>query len=300
MKKTEFIWFNGKLVPWNEANVHVLSHTLHYGGGAFEGIRFYKTDRGPAVFRLDEHIQRLFYSCDTLGITLPYTHEEVVAAIKLTIKENGLESGYVRPLAFWGAGDLRIISKNLPIEFIIACWPIGSYLPSESVDVKISDLIRIHPDSTKADAKLCGHYLNSLLASKTIANTHHHEVLLLDYQGNIAEGAGENFFMVKNNVLFTPKLGNVLAGITRDTVLNIAKQLGVATFESVLTVEDATSCDEAFFSGTAVEITPIRSIDDIPLGSDNIGPITSQVKEAYHAIVSGKNDQFMHYLTHVE
>lgn len=299
MRKADWIWFDGKLVDWDDARVHVLSHTLHYGGGAFEGIRFYQTAKGPAVFRLKEHVERLIYSCDAIEMTLNYSSAEIESAILETIKANELQEGYIRPLAFWGAGDLRIISHDLPVHLSVACWPLGQYLAAECVDVKVSDYIRIHPKSTVADAKLCGHYLNSIIASMCTKNSKYHECLLLDHQGNIAEGAGENFFCVIDDVLCTPNLGNVLAGITRETVMNIARDEGIECEERTLSLDDAYMAKEAFFSGTAVEVTPIRSLNDNFFSDGQMGKITALLRQRYFDAVHGKSSKYEHFLTYV-
>jgi branched-chain amino acid aminotransferase len=299
MQTTETIWQNGEFVPWEDAKTHVLSHTLHYGGGAFEGIRFYKTSQGPAIFRLNDHVDRFFYSTTALSMSLPYSKEQVIAAIKEVVLTNKLESGYIRPLAFYGYGKMGVNPLGNPVDMVIACWPWGAYLPHESVDVKTSSYIRIHPDSTVVDAKLCGHYVNSILASMELQGTHYHEALLLDSNGYASEGVGENFFIVKDRVIYTPSLGTILSGITRDTVIKLAWALDLKVVETDIPLKDVYEADEAFFSGTAAEITAIRSINDRALGKSDTGEITAILKKAYLDLVQGKNDAFMHYLTHV-
>lgn len=297
MQTTDAIWKNGALIPWAEATVHVLSHTLHYGGGAFEGIRFYPTSRGPAIFRLNDHVDRLFYSAEALKMPIPFSKEEVVAAIKDVVRVNKLESGYIRPIAFYGYGKLGVNPVGNPVELVIACWPWGAYLPHDSVDVKTSSYIRIHPDSTVVDAKLCGHYVNSILASLELQGTHYHEALLLDSNGYITEGVGENFFMVKDNTIYTPNLGAILSGITRDTVIQLASHLGLKVIEADISLYDAYQADEAFFTGTAAEVTAIRSINDKLLGQKEIGNVTAQIKKAYLNLVRGNHIEFIDYLT---
>lgn len=299
MQETETIWFNGNLVPWKEAQVHVLTHSLHYGGGAFEGIRFYHTDKGPAVFRLKEHIERLFYSCQTLHMKMNFTQEQVIDGVKEIVQINGLKEGYIRPLAFYGYTKMGVNPIGNPVELIIACWPWGAYLPHESVDIKTSKYIRLHPDSTVIDAKLTGHYLNGILASLEIQGTKYHEVLFLDTHGHICEGAGENFFIVKDNVIYTPKLGTILAGITRATIIELCHHLKLKIIEKDLTLTEAYQADEAFFTGTAAEVTPIHSINDHIIGNGKIGPISTQIKQQYMDIVHGKNPEFLHYLTFI-
>lgn len=297
MQKTEFIWYDGKFVPWEEAKVHVLCHTLHYGAGAFEGIRFYKTAKGPAIFRLDEHVERLFYSANALKMPWSFTEDDIKNAIIETVRINKLEEGYIRPLVFYGYGKLGVNPVGAPVNCIIACWPWKSYLGHDHVDIKTSRFIRIHPDSSIVDAKLVGHYVNGILASMEIKGTHYHEALLLDSHGYIAEGVGENFFMVKAGKLYTPKLGTILAGITRDTILEVANKFGIDVEQVNIPIKDAYDADEAFFTGTAAEVTPIRSIDDKLIGKDQIGAVTKQIKDAYADVVRGKNAEFAQYLT---
>lgn len=299
MQPTESIWYNGKLVPWAEAKVHVLTHTLHYGGGAFEGIRFYKTDKGPAIFRLDAHVDRLLYSASVLKMDLSYTKEQIIGAIINLVRVNKIEEGYIRPLMFYGYGKMGVSPIGCPVEFIIACWPWGAYLPHDTVDIKVSSYIRIHPDSTVIGAKLCGHYLNSMLASLELQGTHYDEALFLDAQGYISEGVGENVFIIKDNVLYTPKLDTILPGITRETTFQLAESAGLRIVEKNMAIEEAYLADEAFFTGTAAEITPVRSIDDHLLNGGNIGPITAMIKLAYHNLVRGKNPTFPAYSTYV-
>lgn len=300
MQPTEFIWLNKKLVPWHDAKVHVLTHTLHYGSGAFEGIRFYKTEKGPAIFKLPAHVDRLFYSASVLKMEIPYTKEEIATAVVDLIRANKITAGYIRPLVFHGYGKMGVNPIGCPVDCMIACWPWGAYLPHDAVDIKISRYIRIHPDSTIVDAKLCGHYLNGILASLEIQGTHYHESLLLDAKGYISEGVGENFFIVKNKVLYTPKLGTILAGITRETVFKLAAIAGLQVIEADLTPEEVYTADEAFFTGTAAEITPVRSLNDKILNSGQIGPITTSIKSAYDAVVHGKNPDFSEDLTYVD
>ncbi len=300
MQSTKEIWFNGKLVPWDQATIHVLTHTLHYGGGAFEGIRFYETDKGPSIFRLKEHIDRLLYSANTLKMELPYSANEICEAVQEVVRVNELPSGYIRPIAYFGYGKMGVNPIGSPPQLAIACWPWGAYLPHEAVDIKTSRFIRIHPSSTEVEAKLCGHYLNGILAVLELQGTHYHEALFLDDNGYISEGAGENFFMLKNGVIYTPQLGTILAGITRSTVMEIASKIGYQVVETNITLDDAYQCDEAFFTGTAAEVTAIRSIDDNVLGNGEVGPVTAIIKNAYLDIVKGKNPEYFNYLTVVK
>lgn len=299
MQPTTTIWQNGKLIPWEDARIHVLTHTLHYGSGAFEGIRFYKTKQGSAIFRLRDHVDRFMYSAKTLKMLLPYSKDEITAAIIEVVNKNKLEEGYIRPIAFYGYGKMGVNPMGSPLELAIACWVWGAYLPHDSVDVKTSSYIRIHPDSTVVDAKLSGHYINGVLAALELRGTHYHEALFLDSNGYISEGVGENFFMVKAGTIYTPKLGTILSGITRDTVIKLATQLGYDVIEEDITIDDAYNADEAFFTGTAAEVTPIRSIDDKVLSNNANTTITSSIKEGYQDIVHGKNPDFDNFLTYL-
>lgn len=299
MKPTEYIWHNGTLVPWHDAKVHVLTHTLHYGAGAFEGIRVYNTEKGPAVFRLNEHVDRLFYSAGVLRMEIPFSREEIQEAILETLRKNDLAQGYIRPLVYLGYGVMGLNPRGAPVEVAIACWPWGAYLPAEAIDVKVSPYIRIHPQSTVADAKIVGHYVNSILAVLDLRGSEYHEALFLDYEGYIAEGPGENFFMMKDGVLITPPLGTILAGITRQTILEIADSLGIKTREEKITQEFALTADEAFFTGTAAEVTAIRSIDKHLLNRGEVGEVTRKIRDTYLDVVYGRNAEFSHYLSYV-
>lgn len=300
LQATETIWKNGEFIPWDEAKIHVLSHALHYGGSAFEGIRFYKTARGPAIFRLQEHVERLLFSVATLKMTLPFSKEEIIAAIKEVVRQSKLEEGYIRPIVFYGYSKMGVNPVGNPVEFFIACWPWGAYLPVESVDLKISKYIRIHPDSTVIEAKLGGHYLNGILATLELQGTHYHECLFLDSDGFVTEGVGENIFIVKDEVIYTPKLGGILPGITRDTVMTLARHLGYKVVEANITQDELEKADEAFFSGTAAEITAIGSIDDKFFAPGKEKKVTARIKQAFLDLAHGKDPDFMpSYLTYV-
>lgn len=300
MDKTQWIWFDGELVPWDNAQIHVLTHTLHYGGGAFEGIRAYETERGPAIFRLKEHIERLIYSAKAVGMEPTFDCDAICQAVVDTVRQNSLKSCYVRPIFFYGYGKMGINPKGAPVRLAIACWPWGRYLPHEAVDIKVSSYIRIHPKSTIADAKVCGHYVNSMMAVLELAGSKYHEALLLDHTGNIAEGPGENIFFVFDNTIKTPTRNSILPGITRSTIIEVAKSHGYTIEETSLSVEEACKAQEAFFTGTAAEVTPIRSIDDDVFGDGNPGPVSLKIKQEYQDIVSGKNPDYERYLTIVE
>ena len=296
MEATKYIWINGKMILWDEAKIHILTHSLHYGGGAFEGLRVYDTKRGPAIFRLKDHTTRLFYSAKVLKMDIPYSEEELNAAQVKLVKENGLKQGYIRPIIYYGYGKMGLNPVGAPIEVVLACWPWGAYLPYDMIDVKISSYIRIHPKSTVSDAKLTGHYVNSILAVQELIGTDYHEAMLLDYKGNIAEGPGENFFIIKDGKLYTPQLGNVLKGITRGTVLEIASEAGIEVIEKDITPEEAFQADESFYTGSAAEVVPIRSIDDNVIGNGKVGPITQKLKDSFTELVNSEDHPYLTYV----
>jgi branched-chain amino acid aminotransferase len=298
MEETKFIWADGRFAKWKDSTTHILTHSLHYGAAVFEGIRFYDTEKGPAIFRLKEHVDRLFFSAEALKMKIPFTKKEISDAIIETVKKNGIKAGYIRPLVYYGYGKMGLGTKGAPVNVIIACWPWGSYLGEKPIKVKISSFIRMHPKSTIEGAKITGNYQNSILAGEEVKDLGYDEALLLDYQGFIAEGPGENFFMVKSGKLFTPKLGNVLPGITRDSIITIAKDLGIAVEEKQLVPKDAFGADEVFFTGTAAEVTLIGSIDDKKIG-DNKLTIAKKLKEAYLNVVTGKNPKYVKWLSFV-
>ena len=297
METTKYIWFNGKMVNWEDAKINVITHALHYGSAAFEGIRAYKTDKGAGIFRLEEHIDRLFYSADALAMKLPYTKQELMDATCQVVAQNNVESCYIRPIVFYGYGAMGVSVANAPIDVCIACWPWGAYMPHEMVDVKIVNHRRLSPHAFKADAKIAGHYINSIMASLELKGTHYHEGILLDEQGYIAEGPGENVFFVKNGKLITPKLGNILAGITRRTVITLANDMGIEVEEKQILPNEAYEADEAFYSGTAVEICPIHSIDDHIIGNGKFDGISKTIKEAYNEAITMKNPKHQDWVT---
>ncbi len=296
MNKTKHIWLNGKLVKWADAKIHVMSHALHYGTGAFEGVRFYKTEKGPAIFQLKRHVERWVYSMECLDMKIPYTQDELEKAIIKTVKVNKVKSGYIRPIAFYGYGPLRVNPIDLPIDVAIACWPWGSYLGDEAIKMKVSPFVRIHPKSTYADAKISGHYVNAMLAVKDAVKDGYGEALMLDYKGYVAEGSAENLFIVKDGVIYTPELGTILAGITRESIMELAKNLGYKVKEKKMKLDDIHEADECFLTGTAAEVSPVGQIDNKKLKT-NIGPITKQLKEEFMDIVSGKNPEYFKWLT---
>lgn len=299
MEATEQIWMNGEFVPWDEARTHVLAHTLHYGAGAFEGVRAYRTDGGTAIFRLDAHLDRLFYSAASIQMPMRFDKAALRAAAIELVRRNRLAEGYLRPIAFFGCGVMCVSPEQAPVDVAIACWPWGAYLPHEMVDLKISRYPRIPANATVADAKLTGNYLNGILAVNEIRGTKYHEVLLMDANGNVAEGSGENVFFVKGGALHTPRLGMILPGITRATVMEIARDEGIAVIERDIRPEDAFAAAEAFFTGTAAEVTPIRSIDDHVIGAGEVGPITRRMRKIYLDTVHGRVPGYGRFLTRV-
>ncbi len=300
MEPTKYIWKNGELLKWEDAMVHCLTHTMHYGSGAFEGIRCYAGEQGSAIFRLPEHIDRLIYSAKAIGMEVKYSRDELIAATVKTVAENDVAACYIRPLVYYGYGIMGLNPRTAPVDVIIACWPWGAYLPHDMVDLKVSSYIRIHPKSTVADAKVVGHYVNSTLSVLELRGTKYHESLLLDYKGHVAEGPGENFFMVKNGKLLTPQLGTILNGITRATIMEVARNRGIEVVETDITLEEAQAADEAFYTGTAAEIMPIRSIQDKVIGSGTLGPITEALKTQYLNIVNGRDKEYQKFLTLVK
>lgn len=299
-KKKLKIWIGGKIYRWNKANINVLTHTFHYGGGVFEGIRFYETEEGPAIFRLKEHLNRLFYSASCLGMKIPYSRAEILKAIKLVIKKNRLKSGYIRPIVYFGSEHMGIHPKGLQIHLAIAAWAWGAYLGSKPAKTKISSIMRIHPKTTFHEAKICGHYVNSILASMEAVKAGCNEAILLDYRGNVAEGPGENIFIVKNGVLLTPAPGNILRGITRASILEIAKDNHIKSKETIMPVKMLTSADEAFYSGTAAQISAIGSIDGKKIGNGKMGPVTTKLAEIYASAVRGKIKKYHKWLTFIK
>ena len=299
METTKFIWQNGSLIPWEEAKIHVLTHSLHYGGGVFEGVRVYDAEKGPAIFRLKEHTERLFYSAKCLKLEPKYSEQEMNDAILETVKKNELRHGYIRPLVYYGYGKMGLNPKGVDTEVSISCWPWGAYLPHDMVDLKTSKYIRIHPKSSVTDAKITGHYVNSIMAVQELEGSHYHEALFLDFEGNVAEGPGENLFIAKGGKVYTPPLGTILAGITRSTVMEIMESKGIQVEEKTLKPDDITSADEAFYTGTAAEITPIKSLDDKVIGKGEIGDVTNTVKTAYLDCVHGRLEGFEKYLAYV-
>lgn len=303
MEKSQWIWLDGRLVPWDEAQVHVLTHTLHYGLGVFEGIRCYDGASGPAIFRLREHTARLLASAHILGIEIPFSGAEIDAACIETVRANQLKSCYIRPLAFIGDGEMGLSAKSNPVRLTVAAWKWGAYLGDEGVNsgirVRTSSYQRFHVNSLMSKAKAVGHYLNSILASSEARRTGYDEALLLDAQGFVAEGSGENLFIVRGGAVKTPPLTSALAGITRDTVCRILAERGISVVEQFFTRDEVYIADEAFFTGTAAEVTPVRELDDRAIGSGRPGPITQQVQAAYARVTRGEDPTHADWLTAV-
>jgi branched-chain amino acid aminotransferase len=302
IEKTDVIWMDGELVPWDEAKIHVLTHTLHYGSGVFEGIRAYATARGPAVFRLTDHMQRLHDSAHLLMMDLPYSVEELVAATKETIRVNQVDSCYVRPLAFLGYGEMGLNPLLCTVNVSIAVWPWGTYLGDEGVAkgvrMKISTWRRMDPNINPVAAKGTGIYVNSSLAKVEALHGGYDEAILLNTTGAVAEATGENVFIAKDGVLFTPPLSEgALDGITRDSVMTIARDFGYEVREQPLLRTDLYLADEAFLCGTAAEIVPIREVDDREIGDP--GEITRKIQEAYFAAVHGQVEKYADWLEYV-
>ncbi|MBW6493383.1 MAG: branched-chain amino acid transaminase [Burkholderiaceae bacterium] len=297
------IWFDGKMVDWRSANIHVLTHTLHYGMGVFEGVRAYKTAQGSAIFRLAEHTKRLFNSAKILGLTIPYSYEEIAQAQKDVVRENHLESCYLRPLVWVGSEKLGLSPTGNTIHVAIAGWAWGAYLGEEGmakgIRVKTSSFTRHHVNISLVRAKACGYYINSILAHQEAAADGYDEALLLDTEGYISEGPGENVFVVRNGTIYTPDVASCLDGITRNSVLAMARDLGIPVVEKRITRDEMYCCDEAFFSGTAAEITPIRELDNRTIGEGRRGPITEQIQSLFFKVVAGEDERYRDWLAHV-
>jgi len=298
------IWMDGKLVEWRDAKVHVLTHTMHYGCGVFEGVRAYNTVNGTAVFRLQEHTERLFNSAKILRMKMPFTQEQVNEAQKEVVRANKLESCYIRPLAWIGDKKLGVSPKGNTIHLMVAAWAWGAYLGEEGmkrgIRVKTSSYSRHHVNITMTQAKAVSNYSNSILANTEATDDGYDEALLLDSAGFVSEGAGENIFVIKSGVIYTPDLSaGALNGITRNTVLHIAKDLGLEVVQKRITRDEVYIADEAFFTGTAAEVTPIRELDRVEIGSGSRGPITEKIQSAFFDIVNGRNPKYAHWLTKV-
>ncbi|HUF21716.1 MAG TPA: branched-chain amino acid transaminase [Burkholderiales bacterium] len=297
------IWYDGKLVPWRDATTHVLTHSLHYGLAVFEGLRAYKTARGTAIFRLREHIDRMFNSAHIYMMKIPYDRETIVKACLETVRENKLEACYVRPIAFYGSEKMGVSPKGAQVHVAIATWPWGAYLGAEGIEkgirVKTSSYSRHHVNVTMCRAKYSGTYANSILANQEALDHGYDEALLLDVDGYVAEGSGENLFVVKNGKIYEPELTSALIGITRDTLITLARDIGLEVTAKRLTRDDLYIADEAFFTGTAAEVTPIRELDSRAIGTGTRGPITEKLQSMFFDVVNGKSDKHQDWLTAV-
>jgi branched-chain amino acid aminotransferase len=301
IEESKKIWMDGEFVNWADANVHVLTHTLHYGTGAFEGIRCYKTSKGSAIFRLQEHVARLFDSCHILNIKCPFTPEQISRAIIDSIKINKLRECYIRPLIYIGYGAMGLFIKDNPVRVAVAVWPWGAYLGEEGIKngirVKVSSFTRLHANITMTKSKTCGDYVNSTLAKSEALASGYDEALLLDTNGYVAEGTGQNIFIVRNGVLHTPPLPSVLEGITRRSIMEMAKKQKIEVRETYFTRDEIYIADEAFFTGTAAEVTPIREVDGRSVGGGKPGPITKKLQGLFFKIVKGEAPAYKAWLT---
>ena len=299
-----FIWLDGELVPWQDAKVHVLTHTLHYGMGVFEGVRAYETDRGPAVFRLQDHTDRFFNSAHILNMKLPFNKEQINEAHLSAIRENNLPHAYLRPMAFYGSEGMGLRAHNLKVHVMVAAWEWPSYMSPEALElgikVRTSSYTRHHVNITMCKAKANGNYMNSMLALNEALSGGADEALLLDNEGYVAEGSGENVFLVRDGIIYTPELTSCLDGITRKTIMQLAEERGYPVREKRITRDELYIADEAFFTGTAAEVMPIRELDGRIIGAGKRGPVTEQLQAVYFDLVRGKlDDDYGDWLTYV-
>ena len=297
------IWFDGKMVEWREAKIHVLTHTLHYGMGVFEGLRAYKAEKGTAIFRLHAHTDRLFESADIMNMEIPFDKETLNEAQLASVRDNNLQSAYVRPMCFYGSEGMGLRADNLKVHVMVAAWDWGAYLGQEALDngirIRKSTFVKNDSHPSMYLAKANGNYVNSMLALDEAMNKGYDEALLLDSKGNVAEGSGENIFMIKDGVLYTPTLVASLNGITRNTIITLAKELGYDVVETTMKIEELYDADEVFFTGSAAEVTPIREIDDIAIGNGSRGPITEKLQTMYFDLVHGRLEIHPDWLNYV-
>lgn len=298
-----YIWYDGKLVPWREANTHVLTHSLHYGLSIFEGVRAYRNDRGTAIFRLQDHTKRLFESAQILQMELPYDQETLNEAQKEVLRANNLDSCYIRPMAFYGSEKMGVSPKGAKVHVIIAAWPWGAYLGEDGmkrgIRVKVSSYNRHHVNVYMVRAKAGGNYLNSILANNEVTNDGYDEAILLDTDGYVAEGSGENVFIVRRGVLYTPDLAACLDGITRRTIFTLAEEMNLKVVDKRITRDEVYTADEMFFTGTAAEVTPIREMDNRQIGIGSRGPITEALQQKYFDVVYGRAPEHENWLSYL-
>ena len=298
------IWMDGNLVEWSDARIHVLTHTLHYGTGVFEGVRAYETSKGPAIFRLEDHTNRLFESAELIGMKIPFHASVLNDAQSEVVALNDLNNAYIRPMCFYGSEGMGLRADNLKVHAIVAAWDWGSYLGDDKIlngiKVKVTDFPKRCDKSMIHKAKATGNYLYSMLALKDALNSGFDEALILDIDNNVNEGSGENFFMIIDNTFYTPKDGTVLNGITRQTIMEIASDLNYKVEEKDISVEDVKSCDEAFFTGTAAEVTPIIQVDDKKINNGKPGKITKQIQTIYFDLIRGKIERYNNWLTYIK
>jgi branched-chain amino acid aminotransferase len=303
LQETEKIWMDGKLVAWKDAQVHVLTHTLHYGLGVFEGIRCYKTAKGPAIFRLQDHVDRLFASAHIVQIKIPFSKDDITSAVIETVRVNRLKECYIRPIVFIGSGEMGLYVMKNPIQVAIAAWPWGTYLGDEGIQhgirAKVSSFTRHHVNISMTRAKVTAYYANSQIAKREVKEAGYDEAILLDTEGYVAEGPGENIFIVRDGILKTTPLTSILEGITRESILALAKEKKIPAVEQRFTRDELYTADEAFFTGTAAEITPIREVDGRRIGAGKPGPITKELQKAFFDIVHGKDQKHKPWLTYL-
>lgn len=297
------IWLDGEMVPWREAKVHVLTHTLHYGMGVFEGVRAYETADGPAIFRLEDHTRRLFNSAHIMGMNIPFDQQTLNQVQRDVVRANNLNSAYLRPMCFYGSEGMGLRADNLKTHVMVAAWEWGTYLGQDALDkgirIKTSSYTRHHVNISMCKAKANGHYINSMLALQEALNDGYDEALLLDVEGFVAEGSGENIFIVRDGVLHTPELTSALDGITRATILELAAAEGLTIKERRITRDEVYIADEAFFTGSAAEVTPIRELDNRRIGSGSRGPVTERLQTLYFDLVGGRSGSHAEWLTHI-
>lgn len=297
------IWLDGEMVPWRDAKTHVLTHTLHYGMGVFEGVRAYKAEKGTAIFRLQEHTDRLFRSAHIINMAMPFDKETVNEATLAAVRENNLESAYIRPMCFYGSEGMGLRADNLNTHVMVAAWPWGAYLGAEGMEkgirIHTSSYTRHHVNITMCKAKANGNYMNSMLALQEAVSCGYDEAMLLDAEGYVAEGSGENIFIVRNGVIYTPDLTSALEGITRETIFRLAAEIGVEVREKRITRDEVYVADEAFFTGTAAEVTPIRELDNRTIGQGKRGPITEKLQAMYFDQVHGRRETNPEWLSYI-